>query len=414
MVAHNPLESGGNEARFGLGMMPTFPRSPLSFRTAGFPQYGWRAGISDQAFPPRRTVQASSQHTLSTRWLAFALRASRRKLYTPARSRGWLLADAPPWRLGSPPPQGSSLGTKLCCLGPSSLNRPPPPHSRAPRDFAARRLIREVCAVRERTKQPPSGSGLSLIIPSWHAVLHDPGEFGHRYGPVLRCRLWPSPRSERLGTPDVPAIRFTRGSYFVASRFAYATACQVARPPLTDRTGSPQPQRAFTPGLTTARSPSPPPGITTTGSGLLSVGGTLTRRNDSYPRCTRSGRAGLPHPALASGDNAEAAQRGRMMDVRRGQPAVNKPQRPVPQHPAVLAAPRQGAMPEPDHLEPYGPGIQPRKDVSSGCRRCKEKRKATPNASPARDALGSRVVGDPVHVRKHLAREPGDPVLTRT
>jgi hypothetical protein len=25
-------------------MMPTFPRSPLSFRTAGFPQYGWKAG----------------------------------------------------------------------------------------------------------------------------------------------------------------------------------------------------------------------------------------------------------------------------------------------------------------------------------------------------------------------------------
>ena len=24
-------------------MMPTFPRSPLSFRTASFPQYGWKA-----------------------------------------------------------------------------------------------------------------------------------------------------------------------------------------------------------------------------------------------------------------------------------------------------------------------------------------------------------------------------------
>jgi len=31
--------------------MPTFPRSPLSFRTAGFPQYGWKAGFSDGAFP---------------------------------------------------------------------------------------------------------------------------------------------------------------------------------------------------------------------------------------------------------------------------------------------------------------------------------------------------------------------------
>ena len=32
-------------------MMPTFPLSPLSFRTAGFPQYGWKAGMSDGAFP---------------------------------------------------------------------------------------------------------------------------------------------------------------------------------------------------------------------------------------------------------------------------------------------------------------------------------------------------------------------------
>ena len=45
-----------------------------------------------------------------------------------------------------------------------------------------------------------------------------------------------------------------------------------------------------------------------------------------------------------------------------------------------------------------------------GCRRCKEKRKATPGASISRDAAGPRAVRDPVHVRKHLAREPGDPV----
>ena len=44
-------ESGRTEARTGLRMMPTFPRSPLSFRTAGFPRYGWKAGFSDGAFP---------------------------------------------------------------------------------------------------------------------------------------------------------------------------------------------------------------------------------------------------------------------------------------------------------------------------------------------------------------------------
>src|SRR5258708_24140572 len=31
-------------------MMPAFPRPPLSFRTAGFPQYGWKAGFPSGAF----------------------------------------------------------------------------------------------------------------------------------------------------------------------------------------------------------------------------------------------------------------------------------------------------------------------------------------------------------------------------
>ena len=48
--------SGGIEARTGLRMMPTFPRSPLSFRTAGFPQYGWKAGVSDETFPARQSA----------------------------------------------------------------------------------------------------------------------------------------------------------------------------------------------------------------------------------------------------------------------------------------------------------------------------------------------------------------------
>ena len=43
--------SGRIEARIGLRMMPTFPRSPLSFRTASFPQYGFKAGLSDGVFP---------------------------------------------------------------------------------------------------------------------------------------------------------------------------------------------------------------------------------------------------------------------------------------------------------------------------------------------------------------------------
>jgi len=55
-VTGHPPQSGRIEARTGLRMMPTSPRSPLSFRTAGFPQYGWKDGISDGAFPTRRSA----------------------------------------------------------------------------------------------------------------------------------------------------------------------------------------------------------------------------------------------------------------------------------------------------------------------------------------------------------------------
>src|SRR5215469_18363658 len=89
---------------------------------------------------------------------------------------------------------------------------------------------------------------------------------------------WPSPRSERLGTPKIPAIRFTRGTYFGASRFTSATACQVARPPLTDRTRSPRPQRAFTSRLPAAWSPSLPLDITTTWTGLPLLAGLAPAR----------------------------------------------------------------------------------------------------------------------------------------
>jgi len=39
-----------------LRMMPPFPRSPRSFRKAGFPRYGWKAGLSGGTFPTRRSA----------------------------------------------------------------------------------------------------------------------------------------------------------------------------------------------------------------------------------------------------------------------------------------------------------------------------------------------------------------------
>ena len=44
-------------ARTGLRMMPTFPSPPLKFRTAGFPQYGFKASMSDGTFLKARPVK---------------------------------------------------------------------------------------------------------------------------------------------------------------------------------------------------------------------------------------------------------------------------------------------------------------------------------------------------------------------
>ena len=65
-----------------------------------------------------------------------------------------------------------------------------------------------------------------------------------------------------------------------------------------------------------------------------------------------SGRAALPHPALALGNNAHAAQGIGMTDGRQRQPASDEAPHAIPTDAAVLTAPRQRAMPEPSHLEP--------------------------------------------------------------
>jgi hypothetical protein len=64
-----------------------------------------------------------------------------------------------------------------------------------------------------------------------------------------------------------------------------------------------------------------------------------------------SGQAGFPHPALALGDDAHAAQGIGMTDGRRRQPASDETPHAVPKDAAVLTAPRQRAVPEPPHLE---------------------------------------------------------------
>jgi hypothetical protein len=76
-------------ARSGLRMMPTFPLSSLKFRTAGFPQYGFKAGFSDRACP------CDTAHVSLGLPPSFALPAA--YVGFPVLCRGTLRAGAPPF-----------------------------------------------------------------------------------------------------------------------------------------------------------------------------------------------------------------------------------------------------------------------------------------------------------------------------
>jgi len=74
--------SGKAMARTGLRMMPTFPSPPLKFRTASFPRYGFKAGLSDEAFP--------------VVWFAIVLRALLAVTVLPCSESGTMRWGAPP------------------------------------------------------------------------------------------------------------------------------------------------------------------------------------------------------------------------------------------------------------------------------------------------------------------------------
>jgi hypothetical protein len=150
-------------ARTGLRMMPTFPSSPLRFRTAGFPQYGSKAGISDGAFPEAPDQRVS--------WFASALRVARGQKDAHGQCRGLRLGTPPPFeRLTSLCPRGPRSGPGCSVPIHRHLSAPSAPlagTSRLPSSAGYTRRLR--CALRPR--RPTSGSVLSLIVPCRHVAL---------------------------------------------------------------------------------------------------------------------------------------------------------------------------------------------------------------------------------------------------
>jgi hypothetical protein len=117
------------------------PPLPLKFRRADFLRYGFKAGMSDGAFPSttrssRRAVCLHPSHpSLSASCSSFLSRGTRRFGAPPFE---WVWPTLPP---------GPSFRFGLFCPDPSSLIRPHPPHSQAQPDFAAERLIPVAVAV---------------------------------------------------------------------------------------------------------------------------------------------------------------------------------------------------------------------------------------------------------------------------
>jgi len=133
--------------------MPTFPLPSLKFRTAGFPQYGFKAGRSDRAFP----FDASSPRTV-----CHCPSCSPLPRQIPVLCRGTLRAGAPPFERPLPLYPRGPRSRPGCSVPLHPHLRPHPPHSQAHPDFTAQRLIRNAFAVHTAPRRPPSGSTLSL------------------------------------------------------------------------------------------------------------------------------------------------------------------------------------------------------------------------------------------------------------
>ena len=167
-------------------MMPTFPSSPLKFRTASFPRYGFKAGF--QMTPSCW----STEFTCSTSLRSPFVLAVASSLSALCRSH-WYGSSTALRAVYTALPQRPSLQFGFCCPDPSSLIRPPPPHLQAQRDFTALQLIRSALAVRFRLGDPQ-------VVPCFRCSFFPdmsssttPGSSVAAYTQFLRYRRWPSP-----------------------------------------------------------------------------------------------------------------------------------------------------------------------------------------------------------------------------
>jgi hypothetical protein len=162
-------------------------------------------------------------------------------------------------------PQGPSLRSGLFCPGPSTLNRPHPPHSQARRAFPAVPVMRDAFAVRERLGDP-------RVVPCFRCSLFPdmPSSMPPECSSAACSQMYSSPTTmafahvseARRARPSRHPLRagiLFRGLLVRLRLFTFAAACPFARPPGgSDRyAGVPvhQPTRTFTSALLSGWSP---------------------------------------------------------------------------------------------------------------------------------------------------------------
>src|SRR5260370_27598055 len=152
-------------------MMPTFPRSSLSCRRAGFPQYGWKVGFPSGVFLDRRQLKPAPgircpPSSLPPLFVHLGVIAVIPHCVGPQTR----LRTAMEGYYSSTP---GVLARVRVIVSRSVITYATPsvPLMRTPRfhrTAAYTRCLR--CAGAPR--RPTSGSGLSLLIPPSHAVLY--------------------------------------------------------------------------------------------------------------------------------------------------------------------------------------------------------------------------------------------------
>ena len=181
-LAGSPLPGGSSNPldhykRFQITLSSPSSGFILAQRTAGFPQYGWKAGCPSGAFLDRQQLKPCSRRAPSVDQFASALRgrsdcpALCRAANSIAHCLGGLLLLHPRGRRSG---SGYSVPVRHHLIDPSV------PLVGTPRGFR--------CSFRPD-----------------NAALSDLGEFDHRFSPEHRCRHWPSPWTKGLGAPNNPA-----------------------------------------------------------------------------------------------------------------------------------------------------------------------------------------------------------------